>query len=90
MVCRLGTVLLLLRLRLFPGELAFNHTSRPDNHNRQRHPLWGPVTWPCLLNFSVVIILKKNRSTVMFCAVKVIDREGRGTVRCFQYTFDFH
>ena len=26
----------------------------------------------------------------MFCAVKVIDREGRGTVCCFQYTFDFY
>ena len=25
----------------------------------------------------------------MFCAVKVIDAEGRGTVGCFQYTFDF-
>ena len=35
------TVLLTLGLRLFPGELAFNHTSRLDNHNRQRHWLWG-------------------------------------------------
>ena len=26
----------------------------------------------------------------MFCAVKAIDREERGTVRCFQYTFDFY
>ena len=26
----------------------------------------------------------------MFCAVKAIDREGRDTVRCFQYTFDFY
>ena len=54
------TVLLLLRLRLFPDELAFNHTSLPYNHNWQRHSLWGPVTWPCLLNFSGVIILKKK------------------------------
>ena len=48
------TVLLSLRLRLFPGELAFNHTSRLDNHNRQRHSLWGPVTCPCLINFGGV------------------------------------
>ena len=40
------TVLLSLGLRLFPDELAFNHTSRLDYHNRQRHSLWGPVTWP--------------------------------------------
>ena len=33
------TVLLSLVLRLFPGELAFNHISRLDNHNRQRHSL---------------------------------------------------
>ena len=26
----------------------------------------------------------------MICAVKAIDREGRDTVRCFQYTFDFY
>ena len=26
----------------------------------------------------------------MFCAIKAIDREGRDTVRCFQYTFDFY
>ena len=26
----------------------------------------------------------------MFCAVKAINREGRDTVRCFQYTFDFY
>ena len=26
----------------------------------------------------------------MFCAVKAIDREGRDTVRCFEYTFDFY
>ena len=26
----------------------------------------------------------------MFCAVKAIDWEGRDTVRCFQYTFDFY
>ena len=26
----------------------------------------------------------------MFCAVKAIDREGRDTVRCFQYTFAFY
>ena len=26
----------------------------------------------------------------MFCAVKAIDREGRDTVRCIQYTFDFY
>ena len=27
----------------------------------------------------------------MYCAVKVIDREGRGTLSCFQYnTFDFY
>ena len=45
------TVLLALGLRLFPGELAFKHTSRLDNHNRQRHSLWGQVTWPCLINF---------------------------------------
>ena len=41
----LYTVLLSLGLRLFPGELAFNHTSQLDNHNRQRYSLWGPVTW---------------------------------------------
>ena len=34
------TVLLSLGLRLFSGELAFNHTSRLDNHNRQR-PCFG-------------------------------------------------
>ena len=28
------TVLISLGLRLFPGELAYNHTSRLDNHNR--------------------------------------------------------
>ena len=28
------TLLLSLGLRLFPGESAFNHTSRPDHHNR--------------------------------------------------------
>ena len=38
------TVLLSLGLRLFPGELAFNHTSRLDTHNRQRHSFWSPVT----------------------------------------------
>ena len=53
------TVLLSLLLRLFPGDLAFNHTSQLDNHDRQRHSLWGPVTWFCLLNFSGIIILKK-------------------------------
>ena len=47
-------VVLSLRLRLFPDELAFNHRSRLDNHNRQRHSLWGPVTWPCLINFGEV------------------------------------
>ena len=26
----------------------------------------------------------------MFCAIKAIDREGRDTVRCFQYIFDFY
>ena len=26
----------------------------------------------------------------MFCAVKAIGREGRDTVCCFQYTFDFY
>ena len=26
----------------------------------------------------------------MFCAVKAIDREGRDTVRCCQYTFYFY
>ena len=26
----------------------------------------------------------------MFSAVKAIGREGRDTVRCFQYTFDFY
>ena len=84
------TVLLSLGLRLFPGDLAFNHTSQFDNHNRQRHSLWGPVTWPCLLNFSGVIILKKNHwNTVMFCAVKVIDREGRDTVRFFNTHLTF-
>ena len=35
----LCTALLSFGLRLFPGELAFNHTSRPDHHNRQRHSL---------------------------------------------------
>ena len=54
------TVLLSLGLRLFPGDLVFNHTSQLDKHNRRRHSLWGPVTWPCLLNFSGVIILKKS------------------------------
>ena len=53
------TVLLALGLRLFPGQLAFNHTSRLDNHNRQRHSLWGQVTWPCLINFGRVNRLKK-------------------------------
>ena len=39
------TVLFLLRLRLFPGDFAFNHTSQLDNHNRQRFgvQLLGPV-----------------------------------------------
>ena len=45
------TVLLPLGWRLFPGELAFNHTSRLDTHNRQRHSIWSPVTWLCLINF---------------------------------------
>ena len=83
-------VLLSLVLRLFPGELAFNNTSRLDNHNRQRYSLWGPVTWPCLINFGGVTGWRKHGSPVMFCAVKVIDREGQGTVRCFQNTFDFY
>ena len=48
------TVLLALGLRLFPSELAFNHTSRLDNHNRQRHSLWGQVTLPCRINFGGV------------------------------------
>ena len=26
----------------------------------------------------------------MFCAIKTVDREGRDTVRCFQYIFDFY
>ena len=43
------TVILALGLRLFPGELAFNHASRLHNHNRQRHSPWGRVTWPCRL-----------------------------------------
>ena len=47
-------MLLLQALRLFPGELAFNHRSRLDNHNQQRHSLWDPVTWPCLINFGGV------------------------------------
>ena len=82
------TVLLLLSLRLFPGKLAFNHTSRPDNHNRQRHPLWGPVTWPCLLIFSGVIILKKSlEHSDVLCRKSL---EGQGTVRCFHHIFDFN
>ena len=48
------TALLSLGLRLFPDELAFNHTSRLDHHDRQRHSLWGPVTWPCLISFGGV------------------------------------
>ena len=48
------TVLLELGFRLFPGELAFNHTSRLDNHNRQHHSLWGQVIWSCLINFGGV------------------------------------
>ena len=39
--CTVRSYQLSLRLRLFPGELAFNHTSRPDNQNRQRHSIWG-------------------------------------------------
>ena len=86
------TVLLSLGLRLFPGELAFNHTSRLDTYNQQRLSLWGPVTSLCLINFGNRVTGRKNHSsTVMFCAVKVIDRdEGRGTVRCFQYTFNYY
>ena len=75
----------------FPGELAFNHISRLDTHNQQRHSLWSPVTWLCLINFGNRVTGRKNHSsTVMFCAVKVIDREGRGTVRCFKYTFNYY
>ena len=86
------TVLLSLGLRLFPGELAFNHASRLDTRNQQRHSLWGPVTSLCLMNFGNRVTGRKNHSsTVMFRAVKVIDRdEGRGTVRCFQYTFNYY
>ena len=46
------TVLLVLGLRLFPGELAFNHTSQPHNHNPGADPggggRWGgrpPLGW---------------------------------------------
>ena len=85
------TVLSSLGLRLFPGELAFNHTSRLDTHNRQRHSLWSPVTWLCLINFVNRLAGGKNHSsTVMFCAVKGIDREVRGTVCCFQYTVNYY
>ena len=72
------TVLLSLKLRLFPGELAFNHTSRPDNQNRQRHSLWGLCSCLALSDkFSWGNRLKKNHwNTVTFYAVKVIDREG--------------
>ena len=48
------TALLSLGLRLFPGELAFNHTRRLYQNNRQGHSLWGPVTWPCPINFGGV------------------------------------
>ena len=49
------TVFLSLGLRLFPSELAFNHTSRLDNHNQQRHSLWGKVDkLVCLINFGGV------------------------------------
>ena len=54
------TALLSLGLRLFSDELAFNHTSRLDHHNRQRHSLWGPVTWPCLINFGGVTGWKRS------------------------------
>ena len=85
------TMVLSLGLPLFPAELAFNHTSRLDTHNRQRQSLWSPVTWLCLINFGNRVTGRKNHSsTVMFSAVKVIDREGRGTVRCFQYTFNYY
>ena len=53
-VCRVHTVLLSLGLHLLPGELAFNHTIRLDNHNRQRQSLKGQITWPCLINFGGV------------------------------------
>ena len=49
-----STVILALGLRLFPGELAFNHVSRLHNHNRQRHSPWGQVTWPFLINIGGV------------------------------------
>ena len=69
-------LLLSLGLRLFPGEFAFNHTSRPDNHNRQRHSLWGPVYWQSDTFWRDNRLKKNHGNTVMFCAVKVIDRSG--------------
>ena len=69
----------------------FNHTIRPDNHNRQRHSLWGPATCPCLINFGGVRGWKKSLELSDVLCRTIIDREGRGTVSCFQYnTFDFY
>ena len=77
------TVFLSLGLRLFPGESVFNHTSRLDNHNRQRHSHWGPVTWPCLISFGGVTGWKRSLEHSGVLAVKVIDREGAGHVPLF-------
>ena len=83
------TVLLSLGLRLFPGELAFNHTSRLDTHNRQRQSFWSPITWLCLINFGNRVTGRSFEHSDVF-AVKVIDREGRGMVRCFQHIFNYY
>ena len=61
MVCRVQCSYSWAEVALVSGWISqFNHTIRPYNHNRQRHSLWGSVTWPCLLNFSGLIILKKS------------------------------
>ena len=86
-----NVILLSLRLRLFPGELAFNHTSRPDNQNRQHHSLWGLCSCLTLSDkFWRGNRLKKllEHSDVL-CCKSYWSGGAAGTVRYFQYTIEF-
>ena len=84
-------VLLSLRLRLFPGELSFNRTSRPDNQNRQRHSLWSLCSCLALSDkFWRGNRLKKSLEHSDFLCCKSYWSGGTaGTVRYFHYTSEF-